>query len=197
MRNMLAGVCLSVLIGTGCCAYAPYQTPPKFYPDLSDIGELAVPAKINIETMLPEVAEPVYLVSLPLPVRRPSDLERLPATTLLEVAEKDVGATGRQLRVHNIGLWCAEMINRWLKKVGMRGTNSALAADFAHWGKPSPRPCVGCVAVKRRRGGNHVVIVKKVEGDRIIAISPNGGGDRVKLSKYPAHVFYAFRAPPV
>lgn len=177
-------------------AYAPSQDTPKAH-------QLPSAAR---ESFLPRPDKPFLLVTVPLPRKRPSQDQQVekPSTAmvglplnLLALAEKNVGATARQLGMHNPSLWCAEAINAWLRKLRARGTNSNLAVSFAHWGKASAQPCIGCIGVKYRRGGSgHVVIVKAIRGNKIIAISPNGGHGRVQVSTYPIRAFYTFRQPP-
>lgn len=108
-------------------------------------------------------------------------------------ASRWIGKGPRDLGVRH-SLWCADAINAWLRRIGLKGTGSALAASFASWGKQA-KPAPGVIAVKRRHGGNHVVVVKAVHGTKIVAISPNGGGNRVRVHVYRVRQFYAFREP--
>lgn len=113
---------------------------------------------------------------------------------LVDVASAALGKGPRALGTRP-DLWCADFINKTLAKVGLRGTGSDLAASFARWGRPAV-PAPGVVAVKPRRGGNHVVIIKEVRGDQITAISGNSGR-AVRLMRYKVGQFYAFRSPDV
>lgn len=108
-------------------------------------------------------------------------------------AARWVGKGPREIGTRST-LWCAAFINKVLKGMGMRGTGSDLAASFARYGKPSKmKP--GAIAVKRRRGGNHVVVIERVLKDgRVVAISGNSG-NRVRRMVYRASVFWAVRTP--
>lgn len=132
-----------------------------------------------------------------------SDDRRTPAAlaqTVLAEADRWIGAGAREVGVRR-DLWCAAFFNKILGTLGLRGTNSDLAASFARWGEPIAAPAPGAIAVKLRHNkhgrlvGGHVVIVKAVDGDRVVTISPNAKGNRVRLSTYPARVFYAYRMP--
>lgn len=92
-------------------------------------------------------------------------------------------------------LWCADFINRTLRRIGLNGTNSSLASSFARYGQAA-KPAPGVIAVKPRAGGNHVVIIKEVRGRELVAVSGNSGG-KVRLMRYRIAQFYAFRAPDV
>lgn len=127
---------------------------------------------------------------VPLPRRKPPGSE-----ALLALAQADVGKGPRELGTR-LTLWCADAINVWLRRLNIKGTGSALAASFVRYGKPAD-PAPGVIAVKPRRGGSgHVVIVKSVlPKGRMLVVSPNGGGNKVRLTIYPIRSFYAFRAP--
>lgn len=117
---------------------------------------------------------------------------------LLGEAQRWVGAEPQQLGVPRT-LWCADAVNRWLESIGLTGTGSRRAASFAQWGQPMAVPQPGAIGVmprynrKGKRVGDHVVIVKAVKGRRVVAISPNGGGNRVRVHTYSVRRFYAFR----
>lgn len=72
-------------------------------------------------------------------------------------------------------LVCAINVNAALAERGIRGTGSALAHSFDHWGHRSV-PAPGAVAVTDRRGGGHVAIVSRVEGGRVFAWNPGARG---------------------
>lgn len=125
---------------------------------------------------------------LPLPPRRPAATK-----LLLDEAQASVDRTARQLGVR-LDLWCMAAINKWLGRIGVKGTGSDLAVSVRRWGVAS-KPVPGAIALKPRKGGSgHVVIVKAVRGKTLIAISPNHRG-KVREARYPLRVFTAFRAP--
>lgn len=94
------------------------------------------------------------------------------------------------------GLWCAEFMNLVLRRTGYRGTGSALASDFARYGRRIPGPRVGAIAVMWRGSGGHVGVVSGVDsdGDPII-ISGNHGPRGVGESAYPRGRVYAYVMP--
>lgn len=216
MKEFLGALALLLLVGTGAWSYAPFKghvqepviiTPPEAFPalDLSELGEVPDVPPLDLLDFgrMPDVPFVEYYVALPtpeptlvvLPLLRVGP--RVPLSlAFLQEAEKSVGATARQLRLHRFTLWCATAMNAWLKRVGLPGTNSDLASSFVKYGKPSAKPCVGCIAVKTRKGGNHVVVVKKIVGNKVVTISPNGRRGRVTVATYRASVFYAYRSLP-
>jgi len=69
-------------------------------------------------------------------------------------------------------LVCAVNVNAELARRGIRGTGSALAKSFLHWGRAS-QPVAGAVAVYGRRGGGHVAIVSRVVNGRVYVWNPS------------------------
>jgi hypothetical protein len=70
-------------------------------------------------------------------------------------------------------LICAVNVNAYLEARGIKGTRSALARSFLHWGRPSG-PVPGAVAVFERRGGGHVNIVSGVmPNGTVIYLNPS------------------------
>jgi uncharacterized protein (TIGR02594 family) len=171
---------------------APPRLPPQPMPDLSDIAE---PAQLD---PLDFAAEQMAALSSPMPPHAaPPPRETAPraaADLILAEAMRHVGKSAHQLGVR-ADLWCAAAVNKFLRNTGLRGTGSDLASSFARWGKSS-RPKPGVIAVKHRQGGGHVVIVARVHGNKLVAISPNAGG-RVRKLVYPVNAFYAFREPAI
>jgi hypothetical protein len=74
-------------------------------------------------------------------------------------------------------LGCAINVNVALAARGIRGTGSALAKSFLHWGHAS-RPVPGAVAVYNRRGGGHAAIVSRVTNGRVYVWNPGRHGWR-------------------
>lgn len=81
---------------------------------------------------------------------------------------------GRPLRYIAGRLVCAVNVGAALAERGIRGTGSALAHSYDHWGHASS-PVPGAVAVTDRRGGGHVAIVSRVEGNRVFVWNATGG----------------------
>lgn len=91
-------------------------------------------------------------------------------------------------------LICARNVNSALAERGIRGTGSALAKSFLHWGRASA-PVPGAVAVSSRRGGGHVAIVKEVRSDGTVIVwnpSPRGRGWQEAVYRHRA---ISFRVP--
>ena len=92
-------------------------------------------------------------------------------------------------------LWCAVFANHVLRKLGYRGTGSALARSFASYGVRVSGPQVGSIAVMSRgRRGGHVGIVSGVTRRGVVVISGNHGR-RVAESVYPRGMIYAYVVP--
>ena len=84
------------------------------------------------------------------------------------------GAISRPARYIGGRLVCALNVGAALAERGIRGTGSALAKSYDHWGHRSA-PVPGAVAVSDRRGGGHVAIVSRVEGGRVFVWNATGG----------------------
>ena len=171
-------------------------------PDITDDHAVAALVMLAPPPIQPVYSEPLLPVDAPtgfgwhVGAPKPSTVpvpRRAPERILLAEAQRSVGKGARDLGVRRT-LWCADAINKWLGRVGINGTGSALARSFARWGEASaPQP--GAIGVKHRgRRGGHVVVVKAVKGNTLIAISPNSRG-KVREMKYSVRQFYAFRRP--
>ncbi len=76
--------------------------------------------------------------------------------------------------------WCAAFCNWCLVKAGFEGNNSAWAADFKKWGRPTKdnKPALGAVAViKFSNGSHHVTFVAGLtkDGNRLATLGGNQG----------------------
>lgn len=77
-------------------------------------------------------------------------------------------------------LVCAINVGAALAERGIKGTGSALAKSYLHWGQPS-EPVPGAVAVYNRgksRNSGHVAIVSRVEAGRVYVWNPGRRGWR-------------------
>lgn len=99
--------------------------------------------------------------------------------------------------------YCAAFANWCLGRAGFHGTNSALAASFKTWGRPTRhnRPALGAIAVIRFLDGHHhVTFVAGISADgmHIATLGGNQGGahavshsycskERVVAYRYPAN----------
>lgn len=154
------------------------------------LDELALahpPAVVPVysEPLLHVIAPPLNVLPRPRPTA---------TVLLLAEARASLGMGPRELGVRPT-LWCADAINTWLKRVGLKGTGSALAISFKQWGRPA-KASAGVVGLMPRRGGSgHVVVLARVRGKLVDTYSPNGGRNKVRYATYPLKRFTAFRAP--
>jgi hypothetical protein len=72
-------------------------------------------------------------------------------------------------------LICAINVGAALAERGIKGTGSALALSYLHWGRSAGGPVPGAVIVSARRGGGHVAIVSRVEKGITYAWNATGG----------------------
>jgi hypothetical protein len=71
-------------------------------------------------------------------------------------------------------LVCALNLNAALAERGIKGTGSALAHSFDHWGIRVAYPVPGAVAVTDRDGGGHVALISRIDPDgRVFAWNPS------------------------
>jgi hypothetical protein len=101
---------------------------------------------------------------------------------------------GRPARYIAGRLICAVNVNAALAERGIRGTGSALALSFRHWGRSAGGPVPGAVIVSSRRGGGHVAIVSRVENGVIYAWNATGGQRGWREIPYRHHVI-DYRVP--
>lgn len=113
----------------------------------------------------------------------------------LDRAQLYVGAGPQKVGVKRRSLWCAEGLNQFLRMVGIRGTNSAMASSFARYGSSVSGPKRGAIAVMSRgKRGGHVGIVMEDKGKYVKVLSANHGG-RVGIGLYPKSRIYSYRWP--
>lgn len=72
-------------------------------------------------------------------------------------------------------LVCAVNVGSALAERGIKGTGSAAALSYLHWGRSAGGPVPGAVIVSPRRGGGHVAIVSRVENGVVYAWNATGG----------------------
>jgi hypothetical protein len=102
-------------------------------------------------------------------------------------------AVGRPSR-HIAGrLTCALNVGAALAERGIRGTGSALALSYLHWGRSAGGPVPGAVIVSSRRGGGHVAIVSRVQNGVTYAWNSSGRGGWREIA-YPLRVL-DYRVP--
>lgn len=96
--------------------------------------------------------------------------------------------------------WCGLAVASFvgLFDPGIKPPRGLLGAiSWSDWGTRLKVPVQGCIAVKKRTGGNHVTTIEGVsaDGKRLLG---RGGNQRnaISLTWYPKGVFFAFRWPP-
>lgn len=103
--------------------------------------------------------------------------ERARPVSAVQVPDLDIAAAfARPSRYVAGRLICAVNVGVALAERGIRGTGSALAHSYDRWGVRAAYPVPGAVAVTDRRGGGHVAIVSRVEGDRVFVWNPSSRG---------------------
>jgi len=94
--------------------------------------------------------------------------------------------------------WCSSFVNWVLAKVGIKGTNSALARSWLQWGVALEAPVPGCVVVLERECPNgwkgHVGFYLRRHGPRIYLIGGNQL-DEVREHHYDASTVLGYRWP--
>jgi hypothetical protein len=110
-------------------------------------------------------------------VYTPRAATKRPTNITQNIPSQSLGYTiARPARYIAGRLICAINVNAALAERGIRGTGSALAHSFDHWGIRAPVPIPGAVAVTDRRGGGHVAIVSRVDGSRVFVWNPSPRG---------------------
>ena len=125
---------------------------------------------------------------------RTNDTRKGETPRLLAEARRSLGQGHRALGVGG-SLWCAEAVNVWLSRSGLKPVDSRLARDMIKAGTRVSAPQPGAIAIFRRgRAGGHVAVVDQVEAGGYTAVSPNYGG-RVALAHYRNGSAIAFVIP--
>jgi uncharacterized protein (TIGR02594 family) len=112
----------------------------------------------------------VKMIKVKKPEIKPVQYAEDSSNDLVQRASKYLGFGPNQLGLPR-NLWCADFINMLV------GGHSRAAASYLSRGTYAKYGCVNCVAVLKRRGGNHVGVVSgyDADGDPII-ISGNHNG---------------------
>lgn len=108
---------------------------------------------------------------------------------------REEGGEIAQDYTHDSIPWCALFANMILYKVGLKGTGTLWALDFAKWGEPVNGPAVGAFAPMKRDGGGHIaVVVGRDQHGNLMCIGGNQS-DEVSIRPFPADRPVAFRFP--
>lgn len=136
----------------------------------------AEPAK-PIETAEPEISFRAGVASVAAAAEQYAG--KTPTVAELKAWARELGlGTWR----HGLRVYCALGVNKVLAEVGMKGTGSALAASFQHWGSRTFNPQAGDVAVV---GGHHVAVVVGRSAGAVEVVSFNDSGHRILRRTYP------------
>lgn len=108
---------------------------------------------------------------------------------------KDEGGEIAAEYTHDAVPWCALFANQVLHQVGLKGTGTLWALDFAKWGQKLAGPAVGCFAPMKRSGGGHIPIV--VGRDQLGNLMCVGGNqsDAVNIKPFDPDRVIAWRWP--
>ncbi len=96
--------------------------------------------------------------------------------------------------------WCSAFVNYVMEKAGYKGTNSALADSWAHWGANAGSLANGrtgdIVVLHDRAGHEHVGFLVR-SGNGTVTLLGGNQSNQVKLSTFSlsSHYIYAIRRP--
>lgn len=92
--------------------------------------------------------------------------------------------------------WCGAFMNKVMLMCGIESPKKWWsAARWADWGTPLKKPVLGCIAIKKRKGGAHVTILcGRDNAGNYIGIGGNQG-DSVKLSAFKPAEFTSYVWP--
>jgi len=90
--------------------------------------------------------------------------------------------------------WCSAFVNWCIKQAGLKGTDSAAAASWRHWGVELEDGRLGCVVVMTRPGGNHVGFYEGENDDGVLVLGGNQG-DQVSRKWFSWERVTNFRWP--
>jgi uncharacterized protein (TIGR02594 family) len=113
---------------------------------------------------------------------------------ILQWARDEGGAIARDYR-HDSVPWCALFANMILTKVGLKGTETLWALDWARWGRPLDGPAVGAFAPMKRNGGGHIAIVAGRDQHGNLMCLGGNQSDAVNIKPFPAERPLSFRWP--
>jgi uncharacterized protein (TIGR02594 family) len=91
--------------------------------------------------------------------------------------------------------WCALYANMVLTKVGLKGTETLWALDWANWGQELPGPAVGAFVPMKRNGGGHIaIVVGRDQKGNLMCLGGNQD-DAVNIKPFPKGRPLGFRWP--
>lgn len=174
-------------------AVTSFQKRMKLKPD-GEIGKLTAKAidltpisTINSPNIVKEISRPLWLEAGINLIGTKEGIGIKDNKTIIDWA-KDEGGDISTEYTHDSIPWCALFANHILTKVGLKGTETLWALDFAgHW--PSVKligPAVGAFAPMKRTGGGHItIIVGKDQHGNIMGLGGNQA-DAVNIEPFAA-----------
>lgn len=110
---------------------------------------------------------------------------------------RDVGIRGSLLSDETA--WCSAFANRCMKAAGIRGTGSALARSWEHWGVALDKPRSGCIAIFSRPpdpNHGHVGFLAGIgPGGETLQILGGNEDNAVRVLGYPRVRLIGYRWP--
>jgi uncharacterized protein (TIGR02594 family) len=92
--------------------------------------------------------------------------------------------------------WCSAFVNWVVKQGGLKGTNSAAALSWRHWGEDAHGPVLGAIAViDYGHGSGHVGFVAGVTTQGRILLLGGNQRDAVRYSLFGTSKIIGFRIP--
>jgi uncharacterized protein (TIGR02594 family) len=114
--------------------------------------------------------------------------------TIRKWAVEEGGEIAKVYR-HDSIPWCSLYANMVLSKVGLKGTETLWALDWANWGQKLPGPAVGAFAPMKREGGGHIaIVVGRDQNGNLMCLGGNQE-DAVNIKPFPANRPLCFRWP--
>jgi len=89
-------------------------------------------------------------------------------------------------------LWCSAFVNWCVEQSGVKGTDSAWARDWLHWGQSMDNPIIGCIVVFSRGDGGHVGFYIDKTPSHIKVLGGNQNHE-VNISSYPKSRLLGYR----
>lgn len=91
--------------------------------------------------------------------------------------------------------WCAAFVSWCLEQGKLPSTKSAAAISYAGYGDPLSTPILGCIAVFRRTGGNHVGFYMGEDAQGRILILGGNQGNAVTIAPQRKENLIGYRWP--
>lgn len=108
---------------------------------------------------------------------------------------KDQGGEIASEYTHDAIPWCALLANEVLWQVGLKGTGTLWALDFAKWGQKLLGPAVGAFAPMTRSGGGHIpIVVGRDQSGNIMCVGGNQS-DAVNIKPFDPDRVVSWRWP--